>query len=89
LRRRKCCFPCRPSRSKKLQEKFPEIKKLRKAELAAYKNVAEANAELNAATNANAPAPQLAQAQSKLDAAVDTFKQAHTALENKVYVLDK
>lgn len=84
-------FPMPSVKIRKLEKKYPEVKKLREAELATYKDLAEANAALNAATTANVPAPQLAQAQTKLDTAVDAFKQAHTALENKVkvYVLDK
>ena len=60
-------FPMPSVKVKKFEKKYPEVRKLREAELATYKDVAEANAALSAATTANAPATQVSQAQTKLE----------------------
>jgi hypothetical protein len=71
----------------------PEVKALRDAEITAYNKLANADAALNTTmTDVKAGAAtqnDVNQAQSKLTAAVEEFKQAETKLKDKIYVLDK
>lgn len=77
----------------KIYDKDPKAKKLRKIELQAYHELSQANAALSdvSAKLAKGAATQndVSQAQTKFDETANAFKQAHTDLQKRIYVLDQ